>query len=121
MHLDQPPIGIGIVIACRLPDHAQPIGKSHQPDDRRFVGIAVAPTDQPLRLSGLDRQPHLPAERTGPGIDARVFRVGSVRCSGSDLPEFMWHILHPGELTIPHQSMSECRPTRFIRCTIRRG
>ena len=65
MDLDEPPVRIGIVIACGLPDHAQAIRETDQPDDRRFIGCTVATSNELLGLARLDRQPDLATECTG--------------------------------------------------------
>ena len=64
MDLDQPPVGVRVVIARGLPDHPQPVGKSHQPDDRRFIGCSTSSANELLGLTRLNRQPDLATQGT---------------------------------------------------------
>ena len=59
MHLDQPPVRIGVIIARGLPDQSQPFSEEPQTDDRRTSLRTVTTTNQPTSLDRLQRQPDL--------------------------------------------------------------
>ena len=55
MDLDQPPVGVRVIIACSLPDHPQPVGKTRTPVVGFFTEFDirhVIPLESLARLFG---------------------------------------------------------------------
>ena len=61
---DQPPVGVGIVLAGRLPDHIQLSRKPQQTGDRGLATAAAATANQALGLARMDLQPGLSLQPT---------------------------------------------------------